>query len=249
MGGIVTAFRTLTILPIPGVDARSPASALYWFPAVGLVIGCMQFGAAAAASFLCLDRWPELAALAAVGTGVLLTRGFHLDGLSDWADSFGSIADRDRMLAIMKDSRVGVFGVLALTLQLLSKWILITQFMEMNAPGWLIAAGIISRAMQVEMASSAPYARPEGGLGLAFVSGSNRRHRITALVFSLFITVCSFGAAGLAVFLAGLVVCRMMVRSSRRRLGGVTGDLLGACSEWVETAVLLTAALISLHSR
>ena len=85
--GLVTAIRTLTILPIPGRDAESVAAALYWFPLVGLLVGLLQWGLGECIGTIAAKGWPAGAAAVVLVGGAVLTRGLHLDGLADWADA------------------------------------------------------------------------------------------------------------------------------------------------------------------
>jgi len=119
--GLVTAFRTLTILPVPGRDAGEMASSLPWFPVVGGVLGSLFAALALVTNELSGGHWPGGAAAAALAGGIVLTRAIHLDGLADWADGFGGGGDRKKTLAIMKDSATGVFGVTAIVAVLLIK--------------------------------------------------------------------------------------------------------------------------------
>ena len=241
---LVTAFRTLTILPVPGREAESMASALFWFPVVGLTMGWIVYGFAGAVDWAASQKWPEAAAFAALGGGVLLTRGLHLDGLSDWADSFGSLGDRERMLKIMKDSRVGVFGVLALISLCLGKWIVLVRLWQLRAGIWIVAAYVASRAAQVELAAGLPYARLEGGTARGFVEGTGLGQRIVSLGGAAVILYALFAFKGLESLALGVLVCELFGLWCMKRLGGVTGDTLGACSELVEFTVLLAAVFL-----
>lgn len=245
LGGLVTAFRTLTILPIPGKDAERMASALPWFPIVGLTLGLIVYSSASAVDYAASHKWPEVTAFTALVAGIFLTRGFHLDGLSDWADSFGSITDKKRMLEIMKDSRVGVFGVLALICVCLGKWIALVRLWQLHAGCWIIAAYVISRTMQVELATSLPYARPEGGTAKDFVKGSRTFQRVLALVLAGIILYIIMDVNGLVLVAVGLITCRLFGFWCMKRLGGITGDTLGACSEIIEFVILFSTVLFA----
>jgi len=244
LGGLVTAFRLLTILPVPGKDSLKMASALPWFPVVGLALGLIVYSSASVVNCAVYGKWPEITAFTALVAGVFFTRGFHLDGLSDWADSFGSISDRKRMLEIMKDSRVGVFGVLALICVILGKWVALVKLWQLHDGHWIIVVYVVSRAMQVELATSLPYARAEGGTGQDFVSGSRMHHRLLALALAVAILYVTFSINGVIVSAVGFLACRLFALSCKKRLGGITGDTLGACSEIVEFAILFAVALL-----
>ena len=236
--GLATAVRTLSVLPAPGRDAASLASALPWFPLVGALLGGMVWTVARGVGAL----WPEGAAVLAVAAAAALTRGLHLDGVADVADGFGGGRDREHALAIMKDPRAGSFGVVALTLVLLLKTVAFARLAATGQTLWIVAAGALSRAMQVELAATLPYAREDGTAG-AFVRGARPWHRALAHLLALAVAWTVAGPAGLAAALLAWLVCRLIGATARRRIGGVTGDVLGACSEWTETAVVFAAAL------
>jgi len=243
-GALVTAFRTLTILPVPGKEVSSPASSLPWFPVVGLTLGGLVYAVAMVVDLAASHTWPEVVAFAALAAGVFLTRGLHLDGLSDWADGFGSLADREQMLEIMKDPRAGVFGVTALILSCLGKWVVLVRLWQLRAGLWILAAFVVSRTMQAELAAAFPYARREGGTARAFVEGTKPGHRVGSLVAAALILYALFALKGLGALALGVLTGELFGLWCMKRLGGVTGDILGACSEFVEFAVLLAGVFL-----
>jgi len=185
--------------------------------------------------------WPFGLAVLLVMAGVLLTRGLHLDGLADWADGFWGGRDREQVLRIMKDPCIGSFGAMALVLVMLAKWVgYVGLIFDPDGWRWIAAAFVVSRTMQVDLACTWDYARAEGGTAAKFVEGAGWRELAPALV------VCLATLIVLAwprwVFLLVLPVCWLATRLfgmwCRRKIGGITGDLLGACSELVETGVL-----------
>ena len=243
MSGLITALRLLSIFPVPGRDAEEMSSALPWFPLTGAILGGVLYGLALLAGSWSGGDWPNGVAAAVLLGGVVLTGALHLDGLADWADSFGGGQDKQAALAIMKDSRTGAFGVIALILVLLIKWVSMARLIEADAFVWIIVACIVSRTMQVELAACLPYARPEGGTGASIVEGARRSHRIWALLSALIMLFVLGGQAGVLALGAGWAACRGFGWWCRRRLGGVTGDLLGTGSEIVETLILVIFAL------
>lgn len=246
LGGAVTALRTLTLLPVPGREGRSLASALFWFPFVGLLVGGLGWGLASALLYI-EPGWVAGAAFVVILLSAFITRGLHLDGLADMADGFGGARERARTLEIMKDSRVGAFGVIAIVLVLLAKWVILTHLLESEGGLWIIVAAVLSRAAMVELARSQPYARRSRGMGAEFVSGAGLEHVIVAVMAALTVTVVFVGWGGGIVCL--IVWCMVIALGHwfRRRVGGVTGDLLGASSELVETTVLFFGALFGRH--
>ncbi len=243
---LVTALRTLTILPVQGDEAERPADALAWFPAVGALIGLLLWSTQQFLMTLLPGTPPVIAAVAVVTAGVLLTRGLHLDGLADWADAIWGGWTPQRRLEIMKDSSLGTFGTLALVLVLLARFAAISALIARGQPAWIILACIVARTAQVELAVRFPYARPEGGTGAAFIKQASREHRRTALLTTLAFTLAIglFSLRPLVLALIALIAARAFGHSCRRNLGGITGDTLGAASELCETLVLLLASIL-----
>jgi adenosylcobinamide-GDP ribazoletransferase len=243
LNGLVTAFRTLTILPVPGKDAEKLSGALPWFPVVGAAMGLGLYALAFLAGYLPgAVTGPALGAAVLLAAGCFLTRGLHLDGLADWADGFGGSFEREKTLSIMKDPRVGAFGVIALIVVLIAKWSAFFCLINCNMAAWVVTALIVSRAAQVELAATLPYARAEGGTAGAFVDGARGKHRLIAWGLALLLTLlCCGPAAPAALLVAGLLALALRAWF-KKRLGGVTGDLLGAASEIIETSVLILAA-------
>ena len=238
-----TAFRLLTMIPIPGRDTERLSDALYWFPIVGLALGGVLWATATLLRFIAPD-WAMGPAAVVVASGAVLTLFLHLDGLADWADAFTGTKDRAQTLRIMKDPCVGAFGAIALILVLLLKWVSVTRLIESDALHWLLGAYVISRALQVDLAVALPYARAEGGTGGPFVEGARTRHRAVALLVALGLVLLVSGPAGGLALLAAWLPARVLAIWFHRRIGGVTGDLLGAASELIETGVLFAGALV-----
>lgn len=241
MGSFVTAVKTLSIVPVPGRDAERPALALGWFPAVGFLLGLALYGIVEGAGRLTLGVWPAGVGVLAVLSGAVLTRAIHLDGLADWADGLG-VYGRENILRVMKDHHTGSFGVTALVLALLAKWASISTLAATGSGAWIVAAYIVSRTAQADMACSQPYAR-DTGTGAPFIGRENRAMLLPALPSAAIFCWAVAGMEGLVALAGGLLVARFFGMSCRARIGGATGDTLGACSELVETAVLAAGAL------
>jgi adenosylcobinamide-GDP ribazoletransferase len=239
--GLVTAIRTLTIIPIPGKDAHQFARALPWFPIVGCLLGGALFATSKLVDMALPERWPEGAAILIVGLGLLLSKGLHLDGLADFADAFGNWHDKKKTLDILKDPHVGAFGVAAVVIVLLLKWICLTKMIASGAHSGIIAAYIVSRTMQVEMAATYPNAREEG-IAAPFMKDVRPYHRIIALASAAWMLLVFQGLPGFFLLAIGFIICKLLGFWSSKRINGVTGDVLGACSELVETIVFLCFA-------
>jgi adenosylcobinamide-GDP ribazoletransferase len=239
--GLVTAFRTLTIFPVPGQEASNPSSALPYFPVVGLALGMLLWLISLIDRVMGANGWPMGVAALMLVTSVICTRSLHLDGLADLADALGGGWGRDRRLAIMKDFRLGVFGAVAIILLLLCKWLAFSRLTTASSTIWVILIFMISRTMQVNLAVKLPYARSEGGTAFSFVQDAAGRQRAAAFLISL-IAALVYGPAGLILLATGESLTWAYGSWCRKHLGGITGDLLGAGNEIVETFLLLLAA-------
>jgi adenosylcobinamide-GDP ribazoletransferase len=226
----------------PGDLARS----LFWFPWVGAILGLVLWVAGEA--LVGLFPVPAAAALL-LGLTVLLTRGLHLDGLADTVDGLGGGRTPETRLAIMKDSRLGAFGAIALVLALLLKFAFFLAVFEHSGEQSLLLFPVVSRWGLVLLAALAPYARPGGGLGQAMTEGATRARTLGATVSALALSFLMGGVAGpLVLGLAALVVWGLS-RYFKKRLGGVTGDVYGAVNELLEILVLGSAVLLGAWQR
>ena len=244
LNGFVTAVRTLTCLPIPGREAKCFSRSLPWFAVVGIFLGVLHYLLVEILRLFSDHLWIEGSSIFLLLTGVIVTRGLHLDGLSDWADALGGAYDREKRLTIMKDSFLGTFGVSALVLILLSKWASYTYLIKNDQIDWIIPSYLISRVMQVDLAVWFPYAR-EQGTASQLVAGATIWDWLINLILACSYLFIFFGWQGVGSLLAGWIVVRLLALWSLRRIGGVTGDILGAGSELAEIAVLSFPILIA----
>jgi adenosylcobinamide-GDP ribazoletransferase len=239
------ALTFLTKLPWPWrgeADAAALARSLFWFPWVGALLGLGFWGAwtglakilpipAAAALLLALTVW--------------ITGGLHLDGLADTADGLGGGRAPADALRIMKDSRVGAFGVISLSLALILKYALFLSLAASpGAGGALLLFPVISRWGMVLLAYLSPYARPEGGLGQAMTMGVSPGAATGASLSAGALAFLILGVPGLFLFAAAAVLVWLGSLYCRRRLGGITGDVLGAANEILEILVLTGAVIL-----
>ncbi len=239
--GLVTAMRTLSVLPVPGRETRHFSDALYWFPFAGLLLGILQVLPAMLAVRL---AWPEFSAALVLLSGVVLTRGMHADGLADMADGFFGGRDREARLRIMKDPSVGSFGVLALVMLYLLKWVVLVKLVEGESWTVIIAGIVLARVAQVALASLLPYARSGGGTASGFVSGAGSLHGAVAFLAGagLLLLLTGFSLLFVTLLASFATVSVLVGWLSMRRIGGVTGDVLGAASELSELGVWCVAA-------
>ncbi|MDE0066745.1 MAG: adenosylcobinamide-GDP ribazoletransferase [Acidimicrobiaceae bacterium] len=235
MLGFRYAWAFLTRLP-GGLHPDSDdeiSTAVGWFPVVGAVIGAIT-GAAYFGGVEVLD--PMLAAVAVCGLGAILTGGFHEDGLADTADALGGF-DRERRLEIMRDSRIGTFGALALISVTLGK---VGALQELNGTEGLIAlvaAHALGRTGALVLMLTLGGAR-SAGLGATYAADLPRS-RVSAVVVLVLGVAALSGAAGSVATAAILGIAAFMAVFARRRFGGLTGDVLGAAEQLGELAVLV----------
>jgi len=175
--------------------------------------------------------------------GIWLTGAIHVDGLADMADGFGGGTSRDDVLVIMRDPRVGSYGAIAITLLLLLKVTCISAVIDRRAAvAPLLAAPILGRWSMVALGRWLPYARSSGGLGAVVSSQEAHRGLAIATAIAALMTFAVAGWQGLHFALATIGVTLATRRLCQRRLGGFTGDTLGANAELSEAAVWLVAA-------
>jgi len=231
MRGARAAVIFLTRLPAGRADTDDFARAPGWFAAIGLLIGAGQ----AAVYLLASGLWgAPLAALSAVVAGVLLTGALHEDGLADTFDGLGGGDSAERALDIMRDSRIGSYGALALGFVLGATTLALTQLGAGSAPAALIAAAALTRAGMAVMLRHGRYRRAQGtGTGMTGPQGvAGALATAAAVAVALVLAFVMLGGAAVLSGLAGLVIGSGLVWLwARRRLGGVTGDILGAAQQ------------------
>lgn len=236
MRGLIFAVQFLTRLPTPRLaDFRVEqlAGSAVWFPLVGGLIGALL----AAAAWLGGQVDPWLGALLALVVWVSVTGALHLDGLADLADALGAAhrleaaeARREKLLAVLADPHLGVFGGVALIMQLLAKLVLLMLAVKAGAYLALVVVPAWAR-WGVLIWSRLPSIKPGLGERFAWRVGIG-----PILVWSLLLGAASLSA--LALLIAPLIVAGWWWFLSRR-LGGMTGDALGAGVEWLESLLLL----------
>lgn len=182
-----------------------------------------------------------LAAAIAVTVEALLTGAIHLDGLADTADGLGA-GTRERALEIMREPTIGAFGATALALDLLVRWAAIAAIAGGPDPVLALAVAFaLGRAAPLGLARALPYARPSGGTGLALTDGS-AVWLASGLALGVGGAVVVLGVRGLWLLVGATLAAVVTGVIAWRRLGGVTGDVLGAAVETATTLALVAAA-------
>jgi adenosylcobinamide-GDP ribazoletransferase len=240
MGSFITAFRTLTIIPLPGKDTPVFSRSLVIFPVVGAFIALCEYGIMIAGEHS-LPKFPVVTAFFMVLAGVLLTGAIHCDGLADFCDGFFGGKTKDQILSIMKDPRTGSFGVVALIMDLGFRFLACYILISGKAFFVIAFSLVISRTMQSFCIAFLPYARNDGGTAAPFFGTKSLKWIAASVcVVSYFISSMFSGFLVSGMFFgAGIVVTAIFCMFCFKKINGVTGDCIGACSEFVETCILI----------
>jgi adenosylcobinamide-GDP ribazoletransferase len=256
MQSFLLALAFLTILPIPFRDLPPPAvvaRSRWWYPVVGLFVGAVLGGWTA---LTIRFSSPALGAFLVLAVWLVFTGALHIDGFCDLCDGlFGGSTPEER-LRILKDPHLGTFGLVGGLLLVLGKWVVLYEFLA-QAPArapWLVgAAAAVARCLVLSMAAGARYPRPEG-TGKVLIEATRWPEALFAAGVAAgvaWLALNPFGTSDwggallpLAPFVAAwlAIVCLRVL--CQRRLGGVTGDCLGAAIESGELVFLLATAFL-----
>lgn len=248
----ITALQFLTIVTVKkdhDVEEGDLAKSMVYFPLVGFLIGVLLVNADKVFALIALPQ--PIATFLLIIISVLITRAIHIDGLADTLDGLMGGRDHSSRLAIMKDSRLGTAGALGIVFVLFLKYLCLNSLFESDRIGALLVAPVVARWAQTFMVFNAEYGR-EHGMGKAFVghlrsSGMSATSAV-AIGLSAFVVV-RLDARSVILFF--MLICGVLLvtylgkRYLVRKLGGVTGDAIGAMSELNEVFVLLLFVLFA----
>jgi adenosylcobinamide-GDP ribazoletransferase len=240
MRSFLSAVRFLTTIPVPLRLKWQPPKMVPFFTLVGMGVGLLLAG------FDVLLRGvphPEIAAVLDVLFLVVITGALHVDGLADCADGLFSRKPKDEILAIMKDSRTGTMGVLAIVFLVLIKALAI-YFLPPPLRFFALATAVAyGRGALVLGITFLKYARPTPGTGRDFFGGGSKTFNLISVLIPVVFS-CYLGLTPFLIVLATFVILNaVLLIYFKRRLGGATGDTLGASCELTETAILLVMCL------
>lgn len=248
---LAAAFTFMTRVPLGSLASHDPAdlpaSAVY-FPVVGLVVGLIGAGVYVAA----LRLWtPAIAVLLSMCATVLTTGAFHEDALADAFDGFGGGWSREQVLAIMKDSRVGSYALVGVTMVLGLKFatlLAIAGSPAIGVPRALVAGHVLGRWSSLLLIRALPYVRPASdgerpSAGRPFVGGVTNVRLVVASIIALVALNLAVGWAALVPLVVSVAITALAGRYFARRIGGITGDALGAANQIVELCVYLALSV------
>ena len=244
MRDFLQALSFLTILPFGrslSPEEKGLARSMAFYPLAGFVIG----GLSALGFYLLSFLFPgPLVLWLTLGLLALLTGGLHLDGFADTIDGLACRGTKEKALAVMRDSRVGAFGVMGLILLIGAKYLALVHLPGQAIPSALILMAVTGRNSMVLVCYRSSYARSTGGLAKSFVENLGLQQVVVSFASALGIASLVMGIKGiLAILLAGLFSLGYRIFFVRR-LGGVTGDILGAANELAELLCLLLLILL-----
>ena len=238
MKSFITALQFLTRIHIctqRDLTAEDFGRSTKFFPLVGVILGSIYM--LVAWGLIAVFGWANMVTTLLIILPVMLTGGLMLDGFMDTVDGVFSGRDRERVLEIMKDSRVGSFGVIALACLLLINWTALRDVKLMLIMTALFVMPIIGRMAMVMAIACFPYARKEG-MGKIFADMADKKTLLLAIAVTLAFVV-PWGQAAVAALVMGLSFAWLVGRWLTSQLGGLTGDTYGAIETLTETVVLL----------
>lgn len=233
MRTFLAAVSFLTIVPAAGRDVP-PGRAAIFFPLIGAILGATGAGVFIAASMILPI---SIAALITVAFWTMISGVLHEDGLADVSDAMRAGRTREKMLAILKDSRIGTYGAVAIVLSIAARWQALQHVPSSRIFQVCIVAQAVPRAAMVAMAW---LSRPSGdGLGYAFSSSLTTTGALLAIAQGLIASMLLGWRPGLLILLAAYIIVRGARTYFYKRIGGVNGDCLGATEQLLEIFILI----------
>lgn len=239
MKALLQAISFLTILPVGikhDLDEKELAASMGFFPFVGLLIGMIL----ALSYYLLSFIFPKPIVLwFIIGITVFITRGLHLDGFADTMDGLFSMGSKERILEVMRDPRIGVFGALSLILLIGAKYIILNQISNSLIPTSLILMTVIGRSSIVLVCYRSPYARSGEGLAKPFTTNLKIHQLALSIITAIGIVLWIMGIRGILIFFAIGLFSLSYRFFFIKKLAGVTGDILGGVNEFAELLCII----------
>jgi adenosylcobinamide-GDP ribazoletransferase len=218
------------------------AKGVVFFPLVGLIIGAFNLVVLVAASKILGGVFPIICCLLA---GTAITGGLHADGLADTCDGIFSSRTRDRMLEIMRDSRIGTNGTIAVIFDYLLRLSLLAMLSGKGLHAAVLLSPVAARTLMVLLIKTSVYARSGPGMGGLYLERQTWGAAVLAAVFGLAIILGFSGIWGIAAFGVCAILCFLYRSFIYSKLQGMTGDTLGAANELIEIAFILVFAVLA----
>ena len=218
-------------------DEEKLGKSIKYFPLVGAVIGIFLFGINFLAGKITGNR--QIIAVIIVVAEIFITGILHIDGLADTFDGLFSYAKKERMLEIMKDSRIGTNGAVVLILYFMTKIILLSEV----KPEYILLYPIISRLSTSMNAGLGEYARKDG-MSNGIIEKNGSKEAVISVAITVILSFLILRIKGLGVLAAAIVFILIFMRSVKKKIGGITGDTMGASLELTSILILLTGVIL-----
>jgi len=243
MKNFLIALQFLTIIPlrIKHVEREDMSKSVVYFPLVGLLLGLILTGADRFLYFLNFEQF--FINISLVVFLIALTGGLHLDGLADTVDAFLSRKNKEDMLKIMRDSRIGAMGVLGIISIVLLKISFLSSISVSSKTTALLLMCILSRWALVLSMFLFPYARQEGKAKI-FIHGTNLKVFAFSAIVTLFCVILFCKPQNLVIIAVIMPITFIIGRFITNRIGGITGDTLGASNELIEVVTLFSICVL-----
>ncbi len=248
LASLLTGVRFLTIIPVSWKseeDGRFFQASLIWFPFIGLLIGAVT---ALLVSLFVTLLPSTLTAVLAMALLAGISGCLHLDGLADSGDGLLCGRPRESALEIMRDSRTGAMGVIALVFLFLGKYAALSTLSPTSLICSVLLMPIAGRTAILLTMAILPYARSGEGLGKLFYSSESRKAAVAGLIFCTFISLFFSFKIACSVLVAILATVGFFSLWCHKKLGGATGDTLGAVCELTELAVAVSIVLVTFQT-
>jgi len=238
--GFIILLQFMTRIPVPikvEYDEEKLGKSIKYFPLVGLIIGFFLFAVNFLAGKVTENR--QITAVIVIMAEILITGLIHIDGLADTADGLFSYADKERMLEIMKDSRIGTNGTVALILYFLSKIV----FLAAVKPEYILLYPIISRLSTSINAGLGEYARKKG-MSNGIIEKNGKKEAVISVVITAVLSFAVLRFKGLIVLVLAILFILLFMKNVKKKIDGITGDTMGASLELTGILVLFVGIIL-----
>lgn len=238
--GFIILLQFMTRIPVPikvEYDEEKLGKSIKYFPLVGLIIGFFLFEVNFLVGKVTENR--QITAVIVIMAEILITGLIHIDGLADTADGLFSYADKERMLEIMKDSRIGTNGTVALILYFLAKMV----FLATVKPEYILLYPIISRLSTSINAGLGEYARKKG-MSNGIIEKNGKKEAIISMVITAVLSFAVLRFKGLIVMALAILFILLFMKNVKKKIDGITGDTMGASLELTGILVLFVGIIL-----
>jgi adenosylcobinamide-GDP ribazoletransferase len=218
-------------------DEEKLGKSIKYFPLVGAIIGIFLYGINILAGKITVNR--QIAAIIIIIAEIFITGLIHIDGLADTADGLFSYAEKEKILEIMRDSRVGTNGAVALILYFMTKVILLSEI----RPEYIILYPVISRLSTSINAGLGEYAR-KNGMSNEIIAKNGKKEAGISIIITMILSFIILKVKGLIILIFAILFILLLMKGVKRKIGGITGDTMGASLELTSILVLLAGVVL-----